>query len=86
MMYKPRCKNRLYLEIKPYSFSNAKRYCQRVSARLRMNHISAEGLCRDDSIAWGLILDDVSASGEFIMDEWKDARPAVAALKKWEAA
>lgn len=41
---------------------------------------------RDDSIAWGLILDDVSASGEFIMDEWKDARPAVAALKKWEAA
>jgi hypothetical protein len=41
---------------------------------------------RDETVAWGCLLGDASFSGEFVVDEWKDARPAVAALKKWEAA
>lgn len=43
-------------------------------------------ISRDDTVAWGAMLGDTSSSGEFVMDDWKDARPAVAALRKWEAA
>ena len=37
-------------------------------------------------VVWAMLLDDKSVGGEFAMDDWKDARPVVAALKKWEAA
>lgn len=37
-------------------------------------------------VVWAMLLGDKSVGGEFAMDDWKDARPVVAALKKWEAA